>query len=196
MVAQSDEHDWMIASLDGFDVGAQSILEIKCPMSSEKILSNIPLHYRYQMQHQMAVCGVDQCLLAVLVNEHTMDFSLHTEHRNELIIKEILEKGKAFHESLLRWESPEDCAEQRDDLKPLMDDLFEHRKQMKLMEMQDKEKLDIIKCMADGKSIYSGERKLTKYASKGAIDYSSIPQLNGVDLEPYRKSGKEAWRFS
>ncbi len=31
---------------------------------------------------------------------------------------------------------------------------------------------------------------------RGQIDYSQIPQLNGVDLEPYRKPSINSWRIS
>jgi len=37
---------------------------------------------------------------------------------------------------------------------------------------------------------------VTKVQRKGTIDYSSIPELKGVDLEKYRKCSSEYWKIS
>lgn len=39
-------------------------------------------------------------------------------------------------------------------------------------------------------------RKLTKVERKGNVQYAKVPELKGVDLEPYRGKGSEYWRLS
>ena len=37
---------------------------------------------------------------------------------------------------------------------------------------------------------------VTKVVRKGSIDYAKVPDLNGVDLEEYRKKGSEYWKVT
>ena len=45
--------------------------------------------------------------------------------------------------------------------------------------------------MSGGKSCVGGGVKVSSVVRKGHVDYSSIPELAGVDLEKYRKSPTE-----
>jgi len=47
-----------------------------------------------------------------------------------------------------------------------------------------------------GESREIGIHKITQYEVKGSVDYSSIPELNGVDLQKYRKASRMQWRIS
>jgi putative phage-type endonuclease len=63
-VYQSIEHPFMLASLDGVCIDNKMILEIKCTNKKNHELSKngkIPDYYMPQVQHQIAVCDVDQC---------------------------------------------------------------------------------------------------------------------------------------
>ena len=54
--------DWMMASLDGIDVDGSSIVEIKCPGQvdhAEAKTGRIPKKYFPQLQHQLAVTGLE-----------------------------------------------------------------------------------------------------------------------------------------
>ena len=39
-------------------------------------------------------------------------------------------------------------------------------------------------------------RKLTKVERKGSVQYAKIPELKGLDLEPYRGAAVEFWKLS
>ncbi len=39
-------------------------------------------------------------------------------------------------------------------------------------------------------------RKLTNAERKGNVDYKKVPELKGVDLDPYRKKPSKYWKFS
>lgn len=63
-VLQSIQHPFMLASLDGVCIDNKHILEIKCTNKKNHALAQkgkIPEYYIPQVQHQMAVCDVDQC---------------------------------------------------------------------------------------------------------------------------------------
>lgn len=47
--------------------------------------------------------------------------------------------------------------------------------------------------MADGHQCKGGGLVISKSERKGAVDYAAIPELAGVDLEPYRKAAVVAW---
>jgi putative phage-type endonuclease len=54
--------DWMMASLDGIDIDGQAIVEIKCPGQTDHDVAKtgkVPEKYIPQLQHQLAVTGVE-----------------------------------------------------------------------------------------------------------------------------------------
>lgn len=69
----------------------------------------------------------------------------------------------------------------------------ENLRTLEAMEIDLKEKLIRL---AGARSSTGGGIQLTQIARKGAIDYGRIPELRGVDLEPYRKEGSEYWKIS
>lgn len=63
-VLQSIENPWMCASYDGICIDNKLILEIKCTNKKNHELAKngkIPDYYYPQVQHQIAVCDLDQC---------------------------------------------------------------------------------------------------------------------------------------
>jgi len=67
-----------------------------------------------------------------------------------------------------------------------------------LKTLEEKEKLyrkQLIE-IANNKNARIGDLKLTKSIRKGTVDYGKIIELEGVDLEQYRKDPVVAWRVS
>ncbi len=65
--AVHDEHDWLKASLDGYDEAAGVLLEIKCPNDkahSGALLGMVPDYYHPQLIHQSLVTGVSDFVYA------------------------------------------------------------------------------------------------------------------------------------
>lgn len=108
LVVQHDEHDWMIASLDGYSEEHKILIEIKCP--GEKVFNQIiiereiPVSYIYQIQHQLEVTGLDQASLVVFNGVY---LETRVVERDSAIIKEILEKEAHFYNCLIYGEYQE-----------------------------------------------------------------------------------------
>ena len=59
---QSTSHDWLKASLDGLAVRQDAVVEIKCGQSAYRIAAQtgvVPTYYFGQLQHILAVTGLD-----------------------------------------------------------------------------------------------------------------------------------------
>lgn len=57
---QSNTHDWLKASIDGLEIGGNSVVEIKCGEFVYKSVSNykkVPDYYYRQLQHFLAITG-------------------------------------------------------------------------------------------------------------------------------------------
>jgi len=50
--------------------------------------------------------------------------------------------------------------------------------------------------MSGGKSCKGGGVQVSRYIRKGNVDYTSIPELQGRDLEEFRKPPIESWRIT
>ena len=50
--------------------------------------------------------------------------------------------------------------------------------------------------MSGGKSCRGSGVQVSRYIRKGTVDYGAIPELQGLDLEEYRKKPIEAWRIT
>jgi hypothetical protein len=59
-----------------------------------------------------------------------------------------------------------------------------------------KEAREEIVNISGGDSIQGHGVKLTRYWTKGSVDYKKIPELQNIDLDKYRKQGKEQIRLS
>lgn len=94
---RSKQYPWMLANIDRFVVGENAALECKTAngMSvSEWDAGIIPLHYEAQVQHYMAVLGLDKMYLAVLVGGQKF-FHYEIERNNDTIEK-LIEGEKNF----------------------------------------------------------------------------------------------------
>jgi hypothetical protein len=66
---------------------------------------------------------------------------------------------------------------------------------MKELENEEKELRDILICMSNKKNTVGAGIKVSKIVRKGNIDYSIVHELNGVNLERYRKPPTECWKI-
>ena len=67
--------------------------------------------------------------------------------------------------------------------------------QLKALEEEEKSSRRLLIEMADDGNATGHGVKVTKVVRKGGVDYKSIPELIGVDLESYRKKAIETWRL-
>ena len=191
---------WQMSSLDGITECGLWIVELKC---SAKILCNAlneiidPIYYA-QCQHHMSVCELQSCYFFAYCRGN---YKLKTILRDDAFIEDMIEKEKLFHDSLQTFHEPE-CTDK--DYKRIDDREFQIRvemyKEAKIEAKYWKEKEDLYKSRiveyAGGESAIGGGHKLSRYEVKGRVDYDSVPELKGIDLDPYRKRSTHAFKIT
>lgn len=202
------EFDWLMASLDGISAG-RILLELKLVgrVKLVEILGEgkIPPHFLIQVQHQMLVTRADEVNLLA----YTIDGVEITDHaivkikRDEGLINEIFEKNKAFYELMNQGKLPEPSEKDYvriDDLLTLhaAKELRQVEFQIKQLEQRRDQMRSQIAELARHPNAIIGDLKISTVTRTGAIDYKSVPELRGVDLEKYRKkpSTYKTFRFT
>lgn len=191
-----DEFEFIGASADGFDAEKNEVIEIKCMgiKSHEKVMNTgEPIDYYIpQIQYLMLNSGADRCHFISYCPEHPDPFYYVTVLADKDYQDKMIAEAKKFWK-LVETKTPPKLTDadfkivENEDTK-LLADLY--RKALADKKAAD-EKLDAIKekikqIVGEQKTRFYG---LKCYHSKrsGAIDYSKIPELKQIDLEPYRK---------
>jgi putative phage-type endonuclease len=211
-VVFSEEIEWMGASLDGLSEDQKIVLEIKCPGKKDHelaALGKIPEKYVAQLQHQLYTSG--NSLLHYFSYSEESCFLIEVK-RDEVFIEKMLEAEKQFWDMLNNFESPEpqkkdiekqfisiDSLEWQEVAKDLKDILAEKKaseERIKQLKAREAKLKDILVAISKGENAEGCGIKLEKTSRKGTVDYSIIPELDGVDLEQYRKPDSESWKVS
>ncbi len=187
------EFEWMRASLDGLSFDGSTLLEIKCPLSLRDRASaqegRIPSQYHAQLQHQLEVSGAQQA--------HYWSF-----HGSEGILIEIrpdreyakrLVEAEATFWQLVRENRWPELANEELDLNA--DPNWRHaalryrevRLRLESAAFEEHRLRATLGRMATARRTYGCGVEVLKSSRKGAVDYSAVPELRGVNLEPYRK---------
>ena len=109
LIVRHPEHSWMLASPDR--LAADRIVELKTCSAfhaeqwGEPGTDEVPEHYLVQVQHQLAVTGMDLADVAVLIGGQ--DFRVYTLFRSEALISRLLEIEAAFWERVQQRQPPE-----------------------------------------------------------------------------------------
>jgi putative phage-type endonuclease len=176
------------------------IIEVKAPFS-QKIPDEIPAHYYAQVQLGMQVMDKPIC---DFVYWTPAGLQVTPVERDDEWWEKSYPVFKAFHnEYLAAIEEPEDH------LSPLVVDLSgnddwhnavtEYRVCKKLLDeavADEKEAKAALIKLANNKSSKGYGLTLSKVDRVGAIDYKKIPEIEGVDLEQYRKKGSTSFRVT
>lgn len=193
---QSDDYDFMMASLDGYDPIYEMFIEIKCPNDKTyKVMADgdIPIYYHWQLQHQMAVTGLKKAILVAYNGLEGIEIAVD---RDERMIKDLIAKERDFYASMLSYRSPEPEIEERND-EDVLDAINAWKKAKEAREeAQELEKIcrDSLIYLANDKPYRCLGVTVKKHFQKGEVDYKKIPELNGVNTESYRKAGIEYWK--
>lgn len=192
------EHDFLMASLDGLSLDKKTAVEIKCPgpKSHKQALDGIvPPHYMPQLQHQLACIGLPMLYYYSFDGEKGVTIEVQ---RDDEYIEQMIEEEEKFWECV-RTRTPPPFLDKDYAIKESATwCAYAHR----VAEIDDqmarlKEEKESIKkaLLADcgGRSSRCGALTLRKTFPQGRVDYNAIPELEGVDLEPYRKQAKEQW---
>lgn len=205
---QHPNHSWKYATLDGIDLDEQIIVEIK--WANDKVHSQakagiVADYYYPQVQSQIACSGLDSAFfLSCQDNDGIVDFQVVEVDRDQSFINWMIEKEEFFYkEHLLPKVAPMGRVKKTKiqvSENPVFDEMCRKRAEILLTIKQLQKEADMFQ---DGildlalQSQYATKSfELCKIAKKGAIEYKDIPELKGVDLEPYRKSDVEYIRIT
>jgi putative phage-type endonuclease len=198
------ERPWIRATLDGIDSSKKYLVEAKCPYNlenHEKVKSSmkVPAIYYPQCQHQLIVERLDGMYFLSYNYLDPEDSVILEVERDEKYQSKAMEVYEEFWDRVKNRTPPEN---------PLDDYLsIDGDKQWEEATKGYLETDALIKALEDKKTSYRGIMislsqgrnavgsgvKLQRQLCKGLVDYSSIPELKGVDLEPYRKKPFEKW---
>lgn len=199
VVAQHTEWDWMIASLDGWN-GVQ-LVEIKCNGSGNHALAmqgTVPKAHMAQMQHQLLVTGSS---LAWYVSFDGQEGVTIPVHRDNLFLGRLYIDEWAFYQSIINLQPPEPTEEDFVSMTdPALQEKASRLERLKAKMSEDEAEFNALKAEICDKITHPRVRiaglKITKVVRPGAIDYSKVEQLRGLDLEPFRKNPVESWRIA
>ncbi len=187
------EFEWMRASLDGLSFDGSTLLEIKCPLSfrdrGAAEQGRIPSQYHAQLQHQLEVSGAEQA--------HYWSFDgaagvLVEIRPDREYAKRLVEAEAAFWQLVQENRWPELSNEELDlSAEPKWRHAAlryrEVRLQLENAAAEEHRLRAMLRCMATARRTYGCGVEVLKSSRKGAVDYSAVPELRGVNLESYRK---------
>lgn len=192
---------WMMASLDGIDPEGKYIAEIKCPNKDDHkvaLSGHIPDKYMPQLQHQMEVCEVE---FGYYFSFNGIEGALVKVARDEKYIKKLIEKEERFWECMQTWTAPEliekDYIEKNDqEWSSVASEWRSIQNELKILEKKEKYLKDALINLSSKKNTIGGGVKLTRFMRQGNVDYKSIPELENINLNQYRKNPTECYKIT
>ena len=201
-VVQHATNPIFIASLDGLSEDGKTIVEIKNnnkdyhQMAVDGIL---PAMYEAQVQFQMFVTGLSE---AYYISHRQGDYAVVEVKRDQVYIDDMIVKLLDFKRRLNEFDPPELTDRDYEDMSAdseLERDILLYNtdnRAMKFLKERMDRKMESIKERVGKKNAKGTGWKFTKYTMKGRLDYEAVPQLQGVDLEEYRKPVSIAYRLT
>ena len=194
-VAIHNEHDWLMASFDGYNDELKFSLEIKCPTEvpdDPRDLLNWE-RYWWQVQAQMAVGGhANASLLAYSPSKQVEVTILRDEHA----IANLIKKGKAFWDRVVSFNAPAEPILHRQD-----EEAREVVNAMKILKAQIDNLEQQWKILREGAIFIANDQpfecegvSVIKSLDSGRIDYKAACEANKIDLTPFRKEPKVIWK--
>lgn len=200
------EHDWLGASPDAL-IGDNCILEVKCPFGLRnkkgvdlvfKTAEQQP-HYYAQMQMEMACTGRDKAHFYQWAQHGSI---LEMVEFSQTWWDENLPKMREFYNWYLsELDNPAHIEPKEKEIntfhaQKLIQEWDELSKTIDDASARKKEVLSELVALSKERNAIIHGRKLTKVERKGNVNYKKVPELQGVDLEPYRNASSEFWRLS
>lgn len=202
IVLVNPRHQFMMASLDGFEIEGKAAVEIKCPGKKDHESATqgvIPEKYVPQLQHQLAVTGLDKIYYMSYSPDHETPIAIWEVKRdNEYIDKLIEIEEKFFYQHMMTGISPE-----KPDKTKIMDSLrwrssaeeyLNVTQKIKELERYQESLKQRLIDEAGSENARGNGLTLTKIEKKGNIMYQNIPMLKTMNLEEFRKPSTTYWQ--
>lgn len=194
------------ASLDGISPDGKTLLEIKIPAKGQQsdlwkqVASGegVPANYQAQLAHQMHCCDAEKAVFWVYDPDADVGMAYHLARDELALTWGLLEIAwKAFRESVDNLELPEPMGDDEvpvedQALLSVGDELIDVRTKLAALQAREKALEDALKESLPKTHVSlletpHGALRAQWVTRVGAVDYSKIPQLQGMDLEPFRK---------
>ena len=180
------------ASLDGYGVDAEgrSIkCEIKCPWKGEssqvwKMAADgeIAEYYRWQMIHQDYCAPTEQSFFFVYISDEKNILIPHLSPEEDTAALLAAWEEFAAEEPAPDWEDRTD-----DDIRVLVQRHRDLVQQKAILDVELKIAEKALKTEAGDGNVMAFGAKIQTVKRIGSVDYKMVPELDGVDLEQYRK---------
>jgi putative phage-type endonuclease len=188
-----DELEWMRASLDGLSFDGSTVLEIKCPMNvrdqSAARAGSVPPHYYAQLQHELEVARAAEL--------HYWSFdgsegSLVRVRPDRDYLKRLVDAEAAFWRLVRENVWPEKTGDELDlsadpEWHQITARYREVRVRREAADAEERKLRAMLENLATTRRTFGCGVELLRSSRKGAVDYAAVPELRGVNLEPYRK---------
>jgi putative phage-type endonuclease len=199
-VILSKQHDWAMASLDGYDESRYAV-EIKCPNSEDHATAmkgKVPEKYFPQLQHQMFVANLPHMWYYSF--DGKKGILVWLESNTEYQCK-MLEKEFEFYKCMKEFVPPTMNAKdflKRSDLewRDLSQRYLSVKGRLTQLESEEKYLKDALVKASGGQNCIGEGLRISKTVRRGSVDYKLIPELNGVDLEEFRSDPIVSWRVT
>jgi putative phage-type endonuclease len=192
-----------MASLDGIQTNmaeGYQVMEIKCGDKAFKDAQNgiYADYYKAQMQQALYVIDGETCVYLAYKDGWNVVLKVN---RDQEFIDRMIPECEAFYKCLMTWTPPpmtekDYVINDNPQIQESMEKCLQLQKDIKYLEKALEQEKSFLIAAAGQSSMKSGSGKITRILRRGSVDYSSMPQLQGVDLEPYRKAPIESWRIS
>lgn len=199
-IFQSLDHSFLKYSSDGFDSDKNELLEIKALGEKNHLIvkeTQAPLaYYMDQCQWAMLITGCKKIHFVSYCQSFPEPIVKIEVLPDEKIQAEILKAAIKFWNMVETKTAPELSDKDFEDIscdafKAIADEYIMKTNQLKLLEADIEQLKEKIKKAANGRNIVGNGLKASFSYRKGNVDYSKIPELEGVDLDQYRKPSSE-----
>ena len=191
------------ASLDAMTLDGGRIAEIKCPVKGRDSTlwktveaGRLPDHYRWQVQHQLMVTKASVADVFVFDGAEGIVLEIAPEPDAWPRIHEAWDEFMGF---VAKSEAPpltERDTRVRDD--PEWLNAAATYLELRAAHDELSAKFDEAKTRLVGLTSHAREQgggiSVTRLFKRGSIDYKRVPELEGVDLEPYRSAARQEVR--
>jgi putative phage-type endonuclease len=197
------KHNFMTANIDGMDLDRKIYVEIKNPGLEEhetvKRTRKVPAHYYPQVQHGLEVVSLN---VGLYVSFYRGDGVIVEVEKNNPYVSDLVKAEEDFYKCMIEGTPPELCDrdyanyEENPEWLALVEEWKTTQNNFAFYEEKKEMLREKFLSLCTNKSARGGGMKVTKYLARGNVDYKKIPELNGIDLEPYRKSSYTKWTLT
>ena len=200
-VVESTEFEFLGASLDGISSCGSMLLEVKCggiKLHDMAVRGEIPAYYKDQMQHQLLVTGAEKCFYYSYNGEDGICIEVFPDPEYKV---NFMPKAREFWKCVALGEAP---ALQDRDYRDMSDtpkwgSYAEQYRQLceqikNLEEIKDSYRKELLKLSGD-QNCRGGGVRVMKTIMRGRVAYDEIPEIQGVDLDKYRKNATTMWKI-